>query len=80
MSTTADVLFARYLTIAFLLKANSKQKVRIGDQFYTPKDAARHYCGSERLTRVGVLMDYMTWLKAGINGKNVQGCTAQSST
>lgn len=65
MLSTAE-LFARYLTIALLLKSKSKQKVRIGDRLYTPKDAARHYCGSERLTRVGVLMDYMTWLHAGI--------------
>ena len=65
-TSTASELFARYLMIALLLKANSKQKVRIGKAFYTPKDAARHYCGSERLTRVGVLIDYIAWLKEGI--------------
>lgn len=69
--STASKVFARYLMIAVLLKANSKQKVRIGNTLYTPKDAARHYCGSERLTRVGVLIDYTAWLKAGINGQNV---------
>lgn len=70
-TSTASELFARYFMIAVLLKADSKQKVRIGNTLYTPKDAARHYCGSERLTRIGVLMDYTTWLKAGINGQNV---------
>lgn len=70
-TSTASELFARYLMIALLLKANSKQKVRIGKTLYSPKDAARHYCGSERLTRVGVLIDYTAWLKAGINGTNI---------
>jgi hypothetical protein len=65
MLSTAE-LFARYLRIALMLKAGSKEKVRIGGKLYTPKDAARHYCGSERLTRVGVLIDYVAWLKAGI--------------
>lgn len=73
----STVLFARYLRIAVLLKAGSKEKIRIGGRLYSPKDAAIHYCGSERLTRVGVLIDYIAWLKAGINGKNVQRCTAQ---
>lgn len=54
--------------IAVLLKKKSTAKVRINGRLYTPKDAARHYCGSERLTRVGVLIDYVAWLKAGING------------
>lgn len=66
MTLSTAELFARYLTIALLLRKKSKVKVRIDGRLYAPKDAARHYCGSERLTSVGVLMDYMAWLKAGI--------------
>ena len=66
MTLSTAELFARYLTIAVLLKNKSKVKVRIDGRLYTPKDAARHYCGSERLTSTGVLIDDMTGLKAGI--------------
>jgi len=64
-SSTAET-FARYLTIALLLKKKSKAIVRINGQLYNPIDAARHYCGSESLTRAGVLADYTRWLRAGI--------------
>jgi len=53
-----------------LLRKKSKAIVRISGTNYTPIEAARHYCGSECLTRRGVLRDYERWLKAGINGKN----------
>ena len=73
MTLSTAELFARYLRIALLLKAGSKQKVRIEGRLYTPKDAARHYCGSERLTRVGVLIDYVAWLRKGINANCSNG-------
>lgn len=57
---------AYHLKIATWLAKGSKAKTKINGEWYALKDAARHYCGSEALSRKGVLRHYQAWIREGM--------------
>lgn len=39
----------------------TSKRIRVGDQYLTPMDAARAICGTNKRTKRGVLCDYVAW-------------------